>query len=69
MDHEIWRALDEIFLDESERWLFENYLSDPSATLMEMANMRGIDVKIENRLPFSFYFIISAVFPVLQTLF
>ena len=56
MDHEIWRALDEIFLDESERWLFENYLSDPSATLMEMANMRGIDVRIEDRLPFSFYF-------------
>lgn len=42
MDHEIWRTLDEIFVDESERWLFETYLSDPSATLMEMANMREV---------------------------
>ena len=56
MDKEIWRTLDDIFLDESDRWLFENYLSDPSAVLMEMANMRGIDIRTDNRLPFSFYF-------------
>lgn len=44
------------FLDKADQEVFEWYMLDPSAILMEMANVRGIDTVIEARLPFSFYF-------------
>lgn len=44
------------FIDEIDRILFEEYLEDPSAVLMEMANVRGNEVVQYKRLPFSFYF-------------
>lgn len=44
------------FIDEEDRQIFEEYLNDPSAVLMEMANMVGNDVKVETGLPFSFHF-------------
>ena len=44
------------FIDESDRCLFEEYLVNPSIILMEMANVRGMDVSVQNMLPFSFYF-------------
>lgn len=44
------------FLDEADQKIFEWYLTEPSAVLMEMANVRGIDTAIEKHLPFSFYF-------------
>ena len=47
---------DEDFLDEADRKVFEWYLKEPSAVLMEMANVIGNDVVLEKRLPFSFYF-------------
>ena len=47
---------DEWFLDEADKRVFEWYLREPSAVLMEMANVVGNDVKLEARLPFSFYF-------------
>ena len=47
---------DEWFLDEADKRVFEWYLKEPSAVLMEMANVVGNDVKLEDRLPFSFYF-------------
>lgn len=47
---------DEWFLDEADKRVFEWYLKEPSAVLMEMANVVGNDVKLEHRLPFSFYF-------------
>ena len=47
---------DEWFLDEADRRVFEWYLKDPSAVLMEMSNIVGNKVKIEKGgLPFSFY--------------
>lgn len=58
--YEDWfRALEELdddeFIDESDKRVFERYVSDPSAVLMEMACVRGIDAK-PKQLPFSFYF-------------
>lgn len=47
---------DEWFLDEADKRVFEWYLKEPSAVLMEMANVVGNDVVLEKRLPFSFYF-------------
>ena len=44
------------FLDKADQEVFEWYLTEPSAVLMEMANVRGVDTAVENRLPFSFYF-------------
>lgn len=45
------------FIDEVEQQLFEDYLRDPSGILLEMANVRGLDVKLEgDSFPFSFYF-------------
>lgn len=44
------------FIDEEDRQIFEEYINDPSAVLMEMANMVGNDVTVETRLPFSFHF-------------
>ena len=44
------------FLDKADQEVFEWYMSDPSAILMEMANVVGNKVVLENRLPFSFYF-------------
>ena len=60
-DWGIWKQMQEIdnedeFIDDSERRVFLEYLKDPSMVLMEMANVRGNDVKLEYRLPFSFYF-------------
>lgn len=60
-DWGIWKQIQKIdnddeFIDDSERRVFLEYLNDPSMILMEMANVRGIDTKIENRLPFSFFF-------------
>lgn len=60
-DWGIWEQMTAIdneneFIDDSERKVFLEYLNDPSMVLMEMANVRGIDTKIENRLSFSFYF-------------
>ena len=50
------KLLDEDFLDEADRKVFEWYLKEPSAVLMEMANVVGNDVVLEYRLPFSFHF-------------
>ena len=60
-DWGIWKNMQEIdsedeFIDDSEREVFLEYLNDPSMVLMEMANLRGNDIKIEDRLPFSIYF-------------
>lgn len=44
------------FIDDEDKEIFLEYLSDPCGVLMEMANMRGIDVILEPRLPFSFHF-------------
>lgn len=44
------------FIDEAEQLLFEEYLGDPSALLLEMASVLGNEVRAECRLPFSFYF-------------
>lgn len=46
---------DDEFLDRSDREIFEYYMTHPEAVLMEMADIRGNDVRIEDRLPFSFY--------------
>lgn len=46
---------DNEFLDDADRRVFECYMSDPSAVLMEMACVRGIDAR-PKQLPFSFYF-------------
>ena len=46
---------DDEFLDNADKRVFECYMSDPSAVLMEMVCVRGIDVK-PKQLPFSFYF-------------
>ena len=64
-DYRIWKEVnsvwdsshmsDDEFLDDEDRRVFECYMSDPSAVLMEMACVRGKDVK-PNPLPFSFYF-------------
>lgn len=59
-DWGIWKHMQEIdsedeFIDDSERWIFLDYLNDPSMILMEMANFIGNDIKIDKRLPFSFY--------------
>mgnify|MGYP004643296763 CR=1 FL=1 len=54
---EDWKELsDDEFIDASDREIFEWYLSDPSAVLMEMANVVGNKVTLEHRLPFSFHF-------------
>lgn len=44
------------FIDEEDKQIFEDYMNDPSAVLIEMANMVGNDVAVEKRLPFSFHF-------------
>ena len=45
------------FLDKADQEVFEWYMRDPSAILMEMANVVGNYVKTESfRLPFSFHF-------------
>ena len=54
--HKIYDLKDEWFLDEADKNLFEWYLKEPSAILMEMSNVIGNKVKIERGgLPFSFY--------------
>lgn len=60
-DWGIWKKMQEIdnedeFIDDSERRVFLEYLNDPTRVLMEMANVRGNDTKIEKNLPFSFFF-------------
>ena len=40
---------------DEEKLLFEEYLKDPSKILLEMACIRGVDIKVE-KIPFSFYF-------------
>ena len=60
-DWGIWKHMQEIdnedeFIDDSERRVYLEYLNDPSMVLMEMANIRGNDIKVESRLPFSIYF-------------
>lgn len=55
---EIFEDLNSIkdeFIDESDQDVFAYYLSEPSAVLMEMAVVRGIDAR-PKQLPFSFYF-------------
>lgn len=44
------------FLDEVDLKIFEHYLGHPEDVLMEMANVRGRDVKTVLGLPFSFFF-------------
>lgn len=54
----IWESShmsDDEFLDDADRRVFECYMNDPSAVLMEMACVRGIDAR-PKQLPFSFYF-------------
>lgn len=55
-----WKQMQEIdsedeFIDDSERRVFLEYLRDPSMVLMEMSNVVGNDIKIDKKLPFSFY--------------
>lgn len=45
----------EEFCDEEDKLTFLDYLSTPDMTLMEMANMRGNDVKLHKQLPFSLF--------------
>ena len=55
---EIFEELNSIkdeFIDDSDQEVFAYYLSEPSAVLMEMAIVRGVDARPE-QLPFSFYF-------------
>ena len=40
------------FLDRADREIFEWYMRDPSAVLMEMANMVGNKVTLESQLHF-----------------
>lgn len=58
--HKLWEELNkqekEEFIDESDFNAFQSYLSEPSTVLMEMANVRGMDVKVDSYLPFSFHF-------------
>lgn len=42
------------FLDELDKEIFLEYLNDPSAVLVEMANFVGNSIKVE-KIPFSFY--------------
>ena len=53
---EYFEELSDQFIDDSEKEIFEQYLKDPSRVLMEMANVRGMDVEEPENLPFSFYF-------------
>ena len=65
-DYKIWKEMNNIddsmplhynaFIDDEDKWLFEEYISNPSSVLMEMANALGNNIKKEKRLPFSFYF-------------
>lgn len=59
-DWGVWKKMQEIdnedeFIDDSERRVFLEYLNDPSMVLMEMANIIGNDIKVDDKLPFSFY--------------
>ena len=59
IESDIWKTLESIddeFLDDSDKRVFEQYLRKPGSVLLEMANVRGNDVKTDYRLPFSFYF-------------
>ena len=55
----VWKELDNIGkweeYQKTEQLILEDYLKEPSAILMEMACVRGNDIKLE-RLLFSFYF-------------
>lgn len=44
------------FLNEDDKHIFEEYLKNPNMILMEMSNVLGNEVKVEPKLPFSFYF-------------
>lgn len=46
---------DDDFLDSDDKKLFEYYLTHEDALLMEMANLRGNDIKLHDRIPFSLY--------------
>lgn len=56
----LWEELSKLdqeeFLDKSDYEDFNYYLSDPCCVLMEMANVVGNKVRVEDRLPFSFHF-------------
>lgn len=58
--YKIWENLkdlpDDEFIDEEDKETLLEYLNDPSKVLMEMANVVGNDVVLEEKLPFSFYF-------------
>ena len=43
------------FLGSDDKKLFEYYLTHEDALLMEMANLRGNDIKLHDRIPFSLY--------------
>lgn len=40
---------------DEDKQLFEEYTREPDKLLFEMANLRGEDVEIQERLPFSMY--------------
>lgn len=44
------------FIDKEDMEIFLEYLDDPCGVLMEMTNVRGMDVKLTPNLPFSFHF-------------
>lgn len=58
--YKIWKDLKDLpdneFINNEDKETFLEYLNDSSKVLMEMANVRGIDVKLTPYLPFSFYF-------------
>lgn len=58
--YKVWEDLKDLpdneFIDNEDKETFLEYLNDPSKVLMEMANVRGVDVKLVSHLPFSFHF-------------
>lgn len=58
--YKLWEELNQIeqeeFIDKSDYETFQDYIKEPSQVLLEMANLRGNDIKVEPQLPFSFYF-------------
>ena len=60
LDWDAWKQLKNIdedtFIDDTDREDFLYYVQHPFTILMEMANVRGVDVATDYRLPFSFYF-------------
>lgn len=57
--HKLWEELNESekdeFGDETNYLDFQNYMNNDDGVLIEMGNVRGNDIKVANRLPFSLF--------------